>query len=963
MHLFITHFLAWAKTNTALISSLSLVVAILGFLLTHFTRFRSGARQIRGWLGSTEARYKTRFLKLYRELRNIYLDRVEVLNIESTYVPLHIISPSEGPKLNTAIDVLLNPARPRLLIIGDPGSGKTTLLKAFGVSLCASLGRKSREAKALDLASYVPIYVELRDFAARREKYPRLYDYIASYVLFQQIGMLNATLFLRRLLSQDRCIILLDALDEVSREDYDEVRSAIHDFLSSYANFPLSRDSELAKRGARVVMTSRLQNFLPMLDDWIPTAFLSYHVLAPFSDEDIIRFLQNRSAELPPDKTVSALWEDIKNSSTLDLHRTPLILTVSLGLYIHSPRYAIPDSIALFYQEVTRSLLQRHDFRTRPHLTKRNLVPFENKAQFLRSFAFAMALRPNKFDEFTHEEIQSCFESFRDRLTKLSNKEKEFFLSEIIDNAGLLRHVGDNTYVFAHRSFHEYFIAEHLTRNADLGIETSLKRSQDPLWRQVIVFFSAMDHDRHDNLLNTLSEQNPELAGHCLSVSSRVSIEVATGVIDKLSSIINPNNAVSVLSALSAICRSSNEIVREKALSVIGVILADVLAPEQSQALWGLGKDDVVRLVKDLAATDTRKVIDTCIRLSLLLGQNDDRLVSPLWRCLEVLTEEPTSSEARRLVSRLLELTQTEEGFRALELNRPLNTEFIAPELRDSVYPFHSNNNPPENLITLLAWADLNDAVPEKKNGYLTALSRRQNATEEWHRIEKELSKKTLTINVRPFGFFLFWGGYGLCAIYLAKTFLTQGFQATISQQPPIFHDPWEGYLALWAIGITLTLVACIAQTWLANTGFSLAIAEPERILSLSTAPFGSTKRKSLGSYPAPPNPTVYKLDQRFKWLNDGGVPFWDWDCPAPILACGMAQIPLIEFGLIISKGLNIAFQISLSSALALLIFWLPTTRMFLPGSRLALRRRGTLATLISGDKSSETWIQENTHN
>ena len=388
-------------------------------------------------------------------------------------------------------------------------------------------------------------------------------------------------------------------------------------------------------------MTSRIQNFLPMIDDWIPEAFLNYHVLAPFSDEDIVKFLNKRSAELPQGKTLNVLWEEIRNSNTLDLHRTPLILTVSLGLYIHSPRYAIPQSIATFYQEVTRSLLQRHDFRTRAYLTKRNLVPVENKAQFLREFAIKMALRQNRFDEFSYKEVEDSFNAFRDRLTRLSASEKEAFLAEIIENAGLLKHLGDGIYAFAHRSFHEYFAAEHLSKNADFGVETSLHRARDPLWRQVIIFFAAMDHDRHDSLLRGLVDQNAELAGHSLAVSSKVSPDVAIAVVNKLNTEATGSNAVSGLSALSAICRSSNETVRASAIGVIGRILTEVLAPEHAKALWGLSRDDVVRLVRELAATGTRKVVETCVNLSFTIDE-DARFVSPHSGCAsQILSRNP----------------------------------------------------------------------------------------------------------------------------------------------------------------------------------------------------------------------------------------------------------------------------------------------------------------------------------
>ena len=202
-------------------------------------------------------------------------------------------------------------------------------------------------------------------------------------------------------------------------------------------------------------------------------------------------------------------------------------------------------------------------------------------------------------------------------------------------------------------------------------------------------------------------------------------------------------------------------------------------------------------------------------------------------------------------------------------MSRPIFPGFIDNELRQFVYPFvNASSSTAENLVTLLAWADLLDAVPERKNGFLHAFSKRRNDEDEWRRLERELSKKTVTINARPFGTFLFWGGFSLCALFLLELFRTQGLASFHVLQ---IYSPWRGVAALCAAGVLLTILICIAQTWLAHTGFSLAIAEPERILSLSDPPFGSTKRERFGSYPQPPNPLVYNLDRRFKWLDDGG--------------------------------------------------------------------------------------------
>ncbi|HWW77117.1 MAG TPA: NACHT domain-containing protein, partial [Pyrinomonadaceae bacterium] len=623
----------WARKNPALVlSGLSLVVATLGFLLTHSTRLRNGLRQVvlsvGGRLGFTRARYKAAFLKTYRELRNIYLDRIEQLDILATYVPLNVLSEAAGHVNQPAINVLLDAELNRIVILGDPGTGKTTLLKSFGVSLASNdyqrkhQARKGQEERPNHGRDLTPIYVELRDFANQLEKYPTLAEYIIGYILSRQLGGSDARTFLHRLLTRKECVVLLDALDEVGEDEYEAVRKAVHVFMSDTAE-------SLPTTKARVVLTSRHQNFLNIYGDWIPSAFPRYYVLAPFSDDDIQRFLHNRADDLPPGKTPNALWEDIRDSNTLDLHRTPLILTVSLGLYKIIPRYTIPESVARFYEEITKELLQRHDFRTRPYLSKRNVFPSEFKLQFLREFALKAATRPGRFDEFSYEEMGEAFGDLCRRNSRLSPDDRESFLHEIIDNAGLLRRVSDSgTYVFAHRSFHEYFTALQLSKTAEQGAADLIERAESPLWRQVIIFFSTLDHDKHDRLLQGLAERNPELAGYCLAVTINVSPEVAQSVVDRLSAVAARSNAVSILGALSAVCRNAGEQVRERALGVILRILRHVLVLEGATALLGLGlsRDDLIRLSRSLAATGARNIVQSCVSISRLV-EDDPRIV------------------------------------------------------------------------------------------------------------------------------------------------------------------------------------------------------------------------------------------------------------------------------------------------------------------------------------------------
>lgn len=948
MEHFISDALEWFKAHWAqALPILSLTVATVGVLLTHHARIRAGIKRslirLGGRLGFTRSRYKAAFLKSHRELRNIYLNRIEQLDLVATYVPLHVINAVSGRSDQPAIEVLLDPEETRTLILGDPGSGKTTLLKSFGVGLVSrDVYHKTQGMKVnRDL---IPIYVELRDFAARLAKYPTLASYVTEYVLSKHLDGVGGEVFFRQLLAQRQCVLLLDALDEVGLEDYDAVRVAVLTFLGdTSANLPTA--------AARVIMTSRAQNFLPLIDDWIPAGFQRYNVLAPFSDDDIRRFLTNRSSDLPAGKTPAALWEEIRSSGTLELHRTPLILTLSLGLYIHIPRYTIPESIATFYAEIVQELLQRHDFRTRFHLTKRNTFPAEYKLLFLRDFALKMAMRPGRFDEFTFRELKESFDTFQLKVPKLSGDDRAAFLAEITDNAGLLRRVSDDdVYVFAHRSFHEYFAAIQLSKAPEVGTKELIKRANDPLWRQVTLFFAAMDHDQQDSLLQGLMAENPELAGYCLAITTGASPSISLSIVGRLDATASRGNAVSTLGALSAIARNSNAEVRAKSLKTIERIVTEVLGNEDAAALWGLTEDDLVRLAQSLSTTGSRNVVSCCIALSRLV-KDESQFVGPLWTCLSYLGDDANSPEAYELVVRLLELAQKREGFDALQARPSMCPPFATPALLDFVFPFKQTRDRNANLVTLLAWADFLNVVPETCNGFLRAFKLRRLDLEGWLNIERELAKKPITFSLYRPGRLLFWGGYAACLVVLTMSYYGFGWADFIRHHSLPFAPWWAGLLFVFAIGLANGVLVGMMQPSLEATPLSMRSLYdyPNRFLE------ADEDRAA--------NPLMLFLDRDFPtlWRLHSGRYYWDYDTAVALIICALFQMPLVLTGV----GLFWDGEATLRGVvvgtlsgmlLPLVIFWLPAAKLFFQNNKIDLRRRSRLASLMLDD-SSRVWV------
>src|SRR5262249_3610455 len=124
--------------------------------------------------------------------------------------------------------------------------------------------------------------------------------------------------------------------------------------------------------------------------------------LALLRDAEISRYLGKRITPDHAPRTAHALYDSIKASGTMELHRIPLVLAISSGMYLRVVGYEIPPPLADFYQLMIRSLLRRRDSPSTD--TPASRFDAKLKEQFLRGFAYEMAIRPGEFGVFTQAE-------------------------------------------------------------------------------------------------------------------------------------------------------------------------------------------------------------------------------------------------------------------------------------------------------------------------------------------------------------------------------------------------------------------------------------------------------------------------------------------------------------------------------------------------------------------------------
>jgi hypothetical protein len=702
--------------------------------------------------GRPERRYTRWFLDQYSTYWNPYLDKTERLRLDRTYIPLSFEDgPIQPGSLVSAMTTVANHRVGTMVVLGGAGSGKTTMLKAYGVSALTGGARSGQ------VAADIPFFVPIRLLATSLRR-GDLLEYLMTEVLGAGARLTcdEARTFLSQVLRQRRCVVLLDGLDEVARENYQAVRDEVHHFANDHR-------PELTTADARLVITCRHHNFLRIRDDW-PTGegravADPVYAIAPLSDVEIVNYLgrlQDRFAR--PDGPKEFMAALRASDDILRLHRTPLVLSMSVGLYVESTSFEIPHSIAKLYDTMIREMLDRHGKESGGEA---NQFLGDDKLRLLREFSLRMVQNENGtgFGPFSRTSLIAFARRLQPMLRDVPKPQVEAFIQEIIDRSGLLSVAPEDRYEFAHPSIQEHLVADELLRCGEDGRRHLRDSARHRDWRQVVVFYLAAAHQRVVSpLLRELADEDVILAGECLA-GADCTHDDARPILEKLAAMLRGGNRDQILPALAALLSatlSPRPTVKEAAKDVIYNSLLTEITNEAG-AVSALGGDiegvlGIITMLVDRAgqAPMSRRLLS---RLSAI-APDDPRLVEPLWRLVtspaarQAPAPDPDADpELADFVARLLTLAMDPACFAKLQ-QAPMNEPpFVTSELRRRVYPFRNEVDLSSNLVTLLCWAEqLKVVLPkEQRNRFLEARYEDESA---WARLEADRRRTGVPVPV-----------------------------------------------------------------------------------------------------------------------------------------------------------------------------------------------------------------------
>ncbi|SEP63465.1 NACHT domain-containing protein [Streptomyces sp. yr375] len=367
----------------------------------------------------------------------------------------------------------LLPKNPRLLLRGDPGAGKSTLLEWLAVSMA----RNSCKGPLEPFNHRVPFLIRLRDMYAPRWKQEEGRDGVPpapeEFLRFNRMatGAPPPDGWLRRVLEQNRALLLVDGLDEVLESHRDGVLNWVNKLLRDFRDLPvivtgrpeaLLRWSPPTKLGfveLKLLELNKDQR-AQLIHKWHAAAKLG--VAAPHLDDEERERRITRLTELE-----AKLIRRIDESHDLStLAATPLLCAVLCKLHeVHGAR--LPRFRQELYAKTVDMMLGLRDAdRKVPDPLPE--VDVDQRRAILSWVAGYLTTEGER--EITLDRFD---DKVRERLRSLGHEAGTHTPEEIRkalhERSGLLVAPAEDTLRFSHRTFQDYLAATDMVAQRAFG--------------------------------------------------------------------------------------------------------------------------------------------------------------------------------------------------------------------------------------------------------------------------------------------------------------------------------------------------------------------------------------------------------------------------------------------------------------------------------------------------------------
>jgi len=413
----------------------------------------------------------------------------------------------------------------RIIVLADPGMGKSTLLRREAC-LTAQEERQSLKDNTKKLEEVVfPLFLRLSDLAETPEE---IIDAIP--VLIQRDYSDTATEvmeLLREKLKIGKCLLLLDALDEVPPEQ--RQRQRLFEKLNRFAE---------REYPCRIICTSRIVGYSGAFVQGTKEV-----EIVPFSrtqtEQYIETWFRNVAGYLNEDTvSASSLIRELRNKPQLGgLAQNPLLLSLICTLY-QEKGLTLPARRCQVYEQAVRYMLGKWRKKRNPQSEGRIIA----KTRLLEELAYHFTREGQ--DIFLKDDLYDQIETYlqQERVpTVFRDDDTDKLMMELSEEDGILQklHEDGDQYLFLHRTFQEYLTACYLNRASD-SIALAKEHFWEYEWHETLSLLAGL-MENPVPLLQAITAEKDDifstlllLAGRCIAECPENPHPLIAEIIDKI---------------------------------------------------------------------------------------------------------------------------------------------------------------------------------------------------------------------------------------------------------------------------------------------------------------------------------------------------------------------------------------------------------------------------------------------
>ena len=402
-----------------------------------------------------------------------------------------------------------------LMVLADPGMGKSTLLRMEAGTTAKEENQKLLEnQKAVD-EIFFPLFLRLSELDEKPEEIieaiPLLIkrDYPNTYPRIERL--------LIEKLSKGKCLLLLDALDEVPKEHRNSLKEKLNRFARNYS--------------CSIICTSRIVGYGGAFVEGAKEV-----EIVPFSQKQTEGYIEiwfKNAEDYIEDESVSAekLIQELRHKPQIaGLAQNPLLLSLLCSLY-QEKGLKLPARRTQLYEKAVDYMLSEWS-KNRKQQSRGKI---EAKIRLLEELAYHFSCDDEKdgSEIFSSKELSSkigeCLQDSR-FLVDFKNYTAWDLMDELSEEDGILQKWDreGNKYLFLHRTFQEYLTASYLNRkinkdNQSDGISAVKKLFWEYDSHETLILLAGL-MDKPVLLLQALTGEKDDifktlllLAGRCLA--------------------------------------------------------------------------------------------------------------------------------------------------------------------------------------------------------------------------------------------------------------------------------------------------------------------------------------------------------------------------------------------------------------------------------------------------------------